>query len=95
MVATAAMCARRLEAGAYELALNFGVCGAFDPELTTTTVVHVVDDTMPELGAEDGEAFLTLEDLALRLVPPRVTFPSGATPIDRVSTVLARSTVSQ
>ncbi|MDQ1642002.1 MAG: hypothetical protein QOJ90_1353 [Actinomycetota bacterium] len=35
-----------------------------------------------------------LEDLALRLVPPDVTFPDGASPIDRVSTVLARATVT-
>jgi hypothetical protein len=35
-----------------------------------------------------------LEDLALRLVPPNVEFPTGSTPIERVGTVLARSTVS-
>ncbi|MGZ4640327.1 MAG: copper transporter, partial [Actinomycetes bacterium] len=35
-----------------------------------------------------------LEDLALRLVPPNVTFPDGATPIQRVGTVLARATVT-
>jgi hypothetical protein len=34
-----------------------------------------------------------LEDLSLRLVPPGVDFPDGALPIDRVGTVLARSTV--
>jgi hypothetical protein len=36
-----------------------------------------------------------LEDLALRLVPPGVTFADGATPIARVGTVLARSTVTK
>jgi hypothetical protein len=35
-----------------------------------------------------------LEDLALQLIPPNVTFPAGASSIDRVSTVLARSTVT-
>jgi hypothetical protein len=35
-----------------------------------------------------------LEDLALRLVPPGVQFPDGSTPIERVGTVLARSTVA-
>jgi hypothetical protein len=34
-----------------------------------------------------------LEDLSLRLVPPGVEFPDGATAIDRVGTVLARATV--
>lgn len=36
-----------------------------------------------------------LEDLALRLVPPGVTFAEGAAPIARVGTVLARSTVTK
>ena len=36
-----------------------------------------------------------LEDLALRLVPPGVEFTDGATPIQRVSTVLARSVVQR
>lgn len=36
-----------------------------------------------------------LEDLALRLVPPGVEFAAGATPIERVSTVLARSVVQR
>ncbi len=40
-----------------------------------------------------AQAASPLEDLALRLVPPGVTFPQGATPIDRVSTVLARAVV--
>lgn len=40
------------------------------------------------------QAAAPLEDLALRLVPPKVTFVDGATPIERVSTVLARSTVA-
>ena len=35
-----------------------------------------------------------LEDLALRLVPPGVEFPDGATPIERVGTVVARATVA-
>jgi hypothetical protein len=34
-----------------------------------------------------------LEDLSLRLVPPGVEFPDGATAIERVGTVLARATV--
>jgi futalosine hydrolase len=65
MVATASWCARTLSLGRYDLALNLGVCGAFDNRLTPGTVVHVVEDRLPELGAEDGEAFLTLSDLQL------------------------------
>jgi futalosine hydrolase len=65
MVATAAWCARTLATGAYDLALNLGVCGSFDPALTPGAAVHVASDRLAELGAEDGDAFLTIHDLAL------------------------------
>jgi hypothetical protein len=42
---------------------------------------------------DPGKASTPLEDLALRLVPPEVEFDEGATPIERVGTVLARSLV--
>jgi futalosine hydrolase len=65
MVATAARCSRALARTEYDLALNFGVCGSFDPALAPGTVVHVVSDHLVELGAQDGENFLTLADLKL------------------------------
>jgi futalosine hydrolase len=65
MVATAVWCSRRLAQTRYDLALNFGLCGSFDPALPPGTVVHVVADRLAELGAEDGERFLTLRDLML------------------------------
>jgi futalosine hydrolase len=65
MVATAARCAKALAGGEYGLALNVGVCGSFDPALVPGRVVHVVADRFSELGAEDGDAFLTLDDLGL------------------------------
>jgi len=65
MVATAAMTARALARTRYDLALNLGVCGSFDPRLHPGRVVHVVSDRIAELGAEDGDAFLTIEELGL------------------------------
>ncbi len=68
MVATAARVSQVLAAAAgsqYDLALNLGVCGAFDRALAPGTVVHVVADSMPELGAEDHDRFLTLGELGL------------------------------
>jgi futalosine hydrolase len=65
MVATAAWCSRALAKHHYDVALNFGVCGSFDPALEPGAVVHVVSDHLSELGAEDGDSFLTLDDLAL------------------------------
>ncbi len=65
MVATAAWCSRALTQSSYDLALNLGVCGTFDAFIDLGTVVHVTSDRLAELGAEDGDQFLTLEDLEL------------------------------
>lgn len=65
MVATAARTAQALARTRYDAAYNFGVCGAFDRSLAPGTVVHVLSDRLPELGAEDGDEFLTLQDLGL------------------------------
>src|SRR4051812_41741213 len=65
MVATAAHCARALSERAYDFALNLGVCGSFDAALTPATVVHVIADQLVELGAEDGDRFLSLAELGL------------------------------
>jgi futalosine hydrolase len=65
MVATGVWSARTLAASAYDLALNLGVCGSFDPALPPGRVVHVVAEQMPELGVEDGERFLPIHELQL------------------------------
>ncbi len=49
---------------------------------------------LTKVYVDPAKASSPLEDLALRLVPPGVTFPAAATPIERVGTVLARSTVA-
>jgi futalosine hydrolase len=65
MVATATWCSLVLSRGRYDMALNVGVCGSFDRSLTPGTVVHVVTDRLSELGAEDGDAFLSIHQLHL------------------------------
>jgi len=65
MVATAAWCSRALTQTPYDLALNLGVCGTFDSCIDLGAVVHVTSDRLAELGAEDGDRFLTLDDLEL------------------------------
>ena len=42
MVATAAWCSRACAAEHYDLALNIGLCGSFDPALAPGAVVHVI-----------------------------------------------------
>ena len=65
MTATAAWCARLLARQSYDLAVNLGVCGSFTPECPPGTVVNVVADSIPELGAEDDQHFLTIQQLGL------------------------------
>jgi futalosine hydrolase len=65
MVPTAVWCSRTLAAGEYDMALNVGVCGTFDRALPLGTVVHVVSDRLAEVGAEDGEAWLSIHELGL------------------------------
>jgi futalosine hydrolase len=77
MVATAAQTARALAQTRYDLALNFGVCGSFDRALAPGCVVHVVSDRIAELGAEDDEAFMTIEEMQL---PAEPAFVNAAPP---------------
>ena len=65
MVATAAWTSRELNRERYDVAFNLGVCGSFKRDIEPGTVVHVVSDRLAELGAEDGDAFLTIEALKL------------------------------
>jgi futalosine hydrolase len=65
MVGTAARVSRALALDQYDVALNLGVCGTFNQSLVPGTVVHVISDRIAELGAEDGDAFLTLDDMKL------------------------------
>ena len=65
MIATAAWCSRTFAAEHYDLALNVGLCGSFDASLAAPDVVHVTADRIAELGAEDGDAFLTIHQLKL------------------------------
>lgn len=65
MVAAAAWTSRELARERYDLALNLGVCGSFDRAIPLGTVVHVVSDCLAELGAEDGDTFLTIQQMNL------------------------------
>ena len=77
MVATAVRCSRALAQANYDLALNVGICGSFDRALVAGTVVHVVRDQIAELGAEDDDAFVTVEEIQL---PAEWTFVNSAPP---------------
>jgi futalosine hydrolase len=65
MVAAAAWSSRVLAMREYDVALNLGVCGSFDPEIPAGDVVHVISEELPEMGAEADQDFLSLHDLKL------------------------------
>ena len=65
MVATAYWLGRTLSAKSYDVAINAGICGSFDRRIAIGEVVDVAQDSFPEMGAEDGEYFLSLIDLDL------------------------------
>jgi futalosine hydrolase len=49
----------------YDLVINAGVCGAFNRSLELGQLVNVTEDVLSEMGAEDGEGFLTYDQLNL------------------------------
>jgi futalosine hydrolase len=64
MVNTALMMGRYMNS-LYDLTINVGICGSFDRNLNLGQVVQVEEDILSEMGAENGEEFLTYEQLNL------------------------------
>ncbi len=65
MVATSFWLGDSFARAHYDLAINAGVCGSFDRSIEIGQVVQITRDEFPEMGAEDGENFLSLIDLDL------------------------------
>ena len=49
----------------YDLAINAGICGSFNYEYSIGEVVQINEDCFADLGAEDDEKFLSVEELKL------------------------------
>ncbi len=80
MVSTAYCCGKVIN-DSYDAAFNLGICGSFNSNLEIGAVVNVYEDCFSELGAEDGNAFLSLEELNLQGVT-KVKNESGALSIE-------------
>jgi len=65
MVATTYYASKHISS-TYHLAMNAGICGSFNKNIEIGTVVNIIDDCFSELGAENGEEFLTLKDIGLK-----------------------------
>jgi futalosine hydrolase len=62
MTATAYALGQTLSA-TYHLVLNLGIAGTFDSKLGLGSLVKVVEDEFSELGAQDKDSFISLNEL--------------------------------
>ena len=65
MTFTAYWLGKTLTSKMYDVAINVGLAGTFDDVVKIGEVVNVISDRISELGAEDGEKFLSLIDMDL------------------------------
>lgn len=65
MTYTAYWLGKTLSIKLYDAAINLGLAGTFDDKIKIGEVVNVTSDRIAELGAEDGEKFLSLIDMDL------------------------------
>ena len=65
MTATAYHLGKTFAHTRYDAALNIGLAGSFDKKIHIGDVVNVTTDIFSELGAEDGEKFLTIQEIGL------------------------------
>ncbi len=65
MVNTVLHLTRMLMADRFDLAVNIGIAGSFDPNIVIGEVVQVKEDRIAWLGAEDRDIFLRAEEMGL------------------------------
>lgn len=64
MTATAFAMGQHLSAAAhYKLVVNLGIAGCFDREIPLGSLVNIVSDEFSELGAENKDEFLPIDEL--------------------------------
>lgn len=65
MTCTAYWLGKTLTSKLYDSAINVGLAGSFTDSINIGDVVNITSDQISELGAEDGESFLSLIDMDL------------------------------
>jgi len=63
MVATAYALGRKLSEKRYDAVINIGIAGSFDKTLELGAVVRVQSDAFSELGAENDQSFLSIDEM--------------------------------
>jgi futalosine hydrolase len=66
MTATAYSLMKKISSRKYSLAINIGVAGSFRKEIEIGETVAIISDTFADLGAEDGEQFLSVFEMGLQ-----------------------------
>ncbi len=52
----------------FDLGINLGIAGAYDPDLALGQVVEIIEDSFAEMGADSPEGFLSLDELGFPLL---------------------------
>jgi futalosine hydrolase len=65
MVATAFALGNLFNSKSFDLAVNAGIAGSFDPAIPPGNLCRVTEDILAEFGAEDGNTFLKAENIGL------------------------------
>ena len=63
MVATSFALGKHLAVNQYDLVINLGLAGSFDRNIALGDILEVSQDTFSELGAEDSDEFLTIDNM--------------------------------
>ena len=63
MVAKAFELGKQLQMEKYDLALNIGIAGSFSNEIPVGSVVNVTEDRFAEMGAQDGDDFISIAEM--------------------------------
>lgn len=81
MTATAYQLGKRLAQSPPDYILNIGIAGSLSKDIALGSLVNIVKDHFSEIGAEDGEHFLSLEELGFgnstfySYPPPAISIP--------------------
>ncbi|WP_259069089.1 futalosine hydrolase [Mucilaginibacter sp. X4EP1] len=63
MVATAFALGKHLAVNTYDLVVNLGIAGSFDRGIALGEVLEITEDVIAELGAEDDDKFIPIDEL--------------------------------
>ena len=63
MTCTAYWMGKTLNSKIYDVAINLGIAGSFNENIKIGETVNIISDQISEIGAEDGDSFLSTTDL--------------------------------